>query len=164
MKSNAMDFDKKSEDYRRNLEFGHLFSDVDTRARQADHREMNDMTRDELHAHLENQNLKVDARLRDFTQSMADSMMGINHRLDLIEKDISSVKGIKGVVITTAIASTLAIAGVLIGVLGYGASTYDTGRETTLLIQEARQQSIENRQLLEQIRSQQTAPPAASQQ
>lgn len=140
------------------------FADLEIEPHSAHTEAMSEMTRDELHAHLENQDLKVDARLRDFTQSVADSMKGINHRLDLIEKDISSVKGIKGVVITTAIASTLAIAGVLIGVLGYGASTYDTGRETTLLIQEARQQSIENRQLLEQIRSQQTAPPAASQQ
>ncbi|GEM_PF-3206817 len=136
----------------------HLDIGVDTRHTHT----MRDMTRDELNAHLENQNLKVDARLKDFTQAVADSMSGINHRLDLIEQDISSVKGIKGVVITTAVASTLAIGGILVGVLGYGVSAFDSGRDTSAAIQEMKQQSIETRQLLEQIKAQQAAQPAAT--
>lgn len=128
---------------------------------QANNANMSDMNRDELKAHLENQDLKVDARLKEFTEVMRESMRGLDHRLDLIERDVASVKGIKGVVITTAIVSALAIAGVFAGMLSYGVASFDSGRDTSAAIQEMKQQSAETRELLDRIKAQIPAPTKA---
>lgn len=123
-----------------------------------------DMTREELKAHLENQDLKVDARLKEFQQAISESTNKIVHQLDFIKKDIESVKGIKGVVITTAIASVLAIVATIIGLLAYGTSEFDSGRETSQLIQEVRQEVHQQSSEIDKIKAQQQAPKAAESQ
>lgn len=118
---------------------------------------MNDITREELNARLENQQLKADARLKDFEGRIADGFTQINHSLQLLDKDLSGVKGLRGTIITNSILSVIAIVGIVIAVMAYGVANFDSGRDTASAIQEVRQQSAETKALLEQIKAQQEA-------
>lgn len=114
-----------------------------------------DMDREELKAHLENQDLRVDARLKDFEQKVSDGILQMNHNLQLLDKDLSGFRNLKGTIILNSVVSVIAIVGIVIGVMSYGISSFDSGRDTAVILQEVRQQAFENKQLLEQIRSQQ---------
>ncbi|WP_134567582.1 hypothetical protein [Pseudomonas aeruginosa] len=116
---------------------------------------MSDLNRDELKAHLENQELKVDARLKEFEGRVADGLGEMNHTLQLLDRDLAGVRGIKGTIIINSIVSVIAIVGIVIGVMAYGVASFDSGRDTSQLLQEVRQQSFENKQLLEQIKASQ---------
>ncbi|MHC8293591.1 hypothetical protein [Pseudomonas sp. LB3P58] len=114
-----------------------------------------DMDREELKAHLENQDLKVDARLGQFEQRVTDGLSMMNQSLQLLDKDLAGVRGLKGTIILNSVVSVIAIVGIVIGVMAYGIANFDSGRDTSVLIQELRQQSFENKQMLEQIKANQ---------
>lgn len=128
-----------------------------------DHTElMTDMNREELKAHLENQDLKVDARLKSFEQTVKDAMSEI--RLDSVESkgelkalhaDLSSLKNVKSAVWGAAGATILGVGGIMAAMLSFGVASFDTGRETSQLVEAAKQQSQQTKALLEQIQAQQ---------
>jgi len=123
---------------------------------------MTDMNREELKAHLENQDLKVDARLKSFEQTVKDAMSEI--RLDSVESkgelkalhaDLSSLKNVKSAVWGAAGATILGVGGIMAAMLSFGVASFDTGRETSQLVEAAKQQSQQTKALLEQIQAQQ---------
>jgi hypothetical protein len=118
--------------------------------------DMTEITRDELKAHLENQDLKVDARLGKFEQRVSDGLTEMNHSLQLLDKDLAGLRGLKGTIILNSVLSVIAVVGIVIAVMAYGTSSFDSGRDTAQLLQELRQQSFENKQMLEQIKANQT--------
>lgn len=140
---------------------------------------MTDISREELDAKLEATNARVDARLASFESSIRETLSGVREdsaavrvelgemrgELKAINVELSYLKNLKSSIWSAAgvtIASVIAGVGVVIGTLAYGVSTFDSGRETSALIQEAKQQTNETRQLLEQIRAERMAPPASS--
>lgn len=123
---------------------------------EGDTHPMNDITREELNARLENQQLKVDARLKEFEGKVTDGLMQMNHSLQLLDKDLAGVRGLKGTIILNSILSVIAIVGIVIAVMAYGVANFDSGRDTSAAIQEMKQQSAETRQLLEQMKAQQS--------
>ncbi|MNM69027.1 hypothetical protein D3C81_806110 [compost metagenome] len=122
---------------------------------------MNDITREELNALLENHQLKADARLKEFEGRVADGLLKMDHSLQLLDKDLSGVRGLKGTIILNSVLSVIAIVGITIAVMAYGVANFDSGRDTSAALQEMKQQSFETRQLLEQVKAQQKAPQAA---
>lgn len=118
---------------------------------------MTEITRDELKAHLENQDLKVDARLGKFEQRVSDGLSEMNHSLQLLDKDLAGLRGLKGTIILNSVLSVIAVVGIVIAVMAYGTSSFDSGRDTAQLLQELRQQSFENKQMLEQIKANQSS-------
>jgi len=128
----------------------------DNPAVESDTHLMNDITREELNARLENQQLKVDARLKEFEGKVTDGLMQMNHSLQLLDKDLAGVRGLKGTIILNSILSVIAIVGIVIAVMAYGVANFDSGRDTSAAIQEMKQQSAETRQLLEQMKAQQS--------
>ncbi|CAN7251488.1 hypothetical protein LJR159_000930 [Pseudomonas brassicacearum] len=131
-------------------------SEGDNPADAAHTEDMTDITRDELKAHLENQDLKVDARLGKFEQRVSDGLTEMNHSLQLLDKDLAGLRGLKGTIILNSVLSVIAVVGIVIAVMSYGTSSFDSGRDTSQLLQELRQQSFENKQMLEQIKANQT--------
>lgn len=138
-----------------------------------------DMDREELKAHLEAQDARVDVRLKSFEQTVKDAMGEI--RLNSVESrgelkamhvELSHLKNIKGTVLAAAGATIIGVGSILAAMLSFGVASFDTGRETSQLVEEAKRQSVETRQLLEQIQTQQramttspapsSAPPASS--
>lgn len=149
-----------------------------------------DMDREELRAHLENQDLKVDARLKSFEQTVKDAMAEI--RLDsanvrgeikAMHVELGHLKNIKGSIWGAAGATIIGVGGILTAMLSYGVANYDTARENTDLVaqakaqvvasqnkvdktleamnkqlEEAKKQSAESQKLLEEIRAHQAAP------
>lgn len=114
---------------------------------------MNDITREELTARLDNQQLKVDARLKEFEGKVTDGLTQMNHSLQLLDKDLAGVRGLKGTIVINSILSVIAIVGIVIGVMSYGVANFDSGRDTSAAIQDMKQQSMEAKALLEQIKS-----------
>lgn len=130
---------------------------VDLGVENVDTDPMTDITREELNAKLEAQQLKVDARLKEFEGKVTDGITQMNHSLQLLEKDLAGVRGLKGTIILNSVLSVIAIVGIVIGVMAYGVANFDSGRETSVLVQEAKQQTTDTRELLEQIRKEREA-------
>jgi len=122
---------------------------------------MNDITREELNALLENHQLKADARLKEFEGRVADGLLKMDHSLQLLDRDLSGVRGLKGTIILNSVLSVIAIVGITIAVMAYGVANFDSGRDTSAALQEMKQQSFETRQLLQQVKEQQKISPAA---
>lgn len=123
--------------------------------------QMNDLNRDELKAHLENQNLKVDARLQSFEQIVKDGVGGVRYEmaemrgeLKVMHSELGSLKNIKGSIWGAAGATILGVGGIMAAMLSYGVANFDSGRETSQLIEVAKQQTLENKKLLDQIQAQ----------
>lgn len=130
--------------------------ETDVKPKKTEHTlTMSELNRDELKAHLETQELKVDARLGHFEQRVADGIKDMNNALALLDRDLSGVRGLKGTIILNSVLSVIAIVGIVIGVMAYGTTSFDSGRDTAQLVQELRQQSFENKQMLEQIKQNQ---------
>lgn len=129
--------------------------DTDKKAPGSNTTPMNDITREELDAKLQVHDLKVEARLKDFENKVADGITQVNHSLQLLDKDLSAFRGIKATIILNSVISVIAIVGIVIGVMAYGVSSFDSGRDTAAIVQELKQQNSETRQLLEQIKAQQ---------
>lgn len=131
-------------------------SDMDDSAgKRVNTENMNDITREELNARLDNQQLKVDARLKEFEGKVTDGLTQMNHSLQLLDKDLAGVRGLKGTIILNSILSVIAVVGIVIAVMAYGVVNFDSGRDTSAAIQDMKQQSIETRALLEQIKASQ---------
>lgn len=121
---------------------------------------MNDITREELNAILENRQLKADARLKEFEGRVTDGLVRMDHSLQLLDKDLAGIRGLKGTIILNSVLSVIAIVGITIAVMAYGVANFDSGRDTSAALQEMKQQSFETRQLLEQVKAHQKAPQA----
>jgi len=79
-------------------------------------KEETDMDREELKAHLENQDLKVDARLKSFEQTVKDAMgeirleiSNIGGDLKAVERDLSHLKDMRSTVRNTGLGVILAV-------------------------------------------------------
>lgn len=118
--------------------------------RTAPHTEaMNDITREELDAKLAANEARMDARLERFDKDMRQVVS--DFRLE-----VQPLKSLKANIWSSTafiIASVIAVAS-----LSFGA--FDSGRETSKLVEEAKQQAAENRKLLEQIDSKLRSIPA----
>ena len=138
---------------------------------------MSEMSRDEIQARLDASEAKVDARLASFDATMRQGlsdirleMAGMRGDIQVVQTELAPLKGLRSTIVTTALASVIAIAGLVSGIMAYGISSFDSGRETSAMIAEAKQQAEANRQLLREIQAQQrispqspTASPPASQ-
>jgi prefoldin subunit 5 len=131
-----------------------------------------DMDREELKAHLEAQDARIDVRLQSFEQTVKDAMAQI--RLDSAEAkgemkamhvELGHMKNIKGAVWGAAGATIIGVGSILAAMLSFGVASFDTGRETSQLVESAKQQTQATQKLLEQIQQQQkmlTAPPVST--
>jgi hypothetical protein len=131
-----------------------------------------DMDREELKAHLEAQDARIDVRLKSFEQTVKDAMAQI--RLDSAEAkgemkamhvELGHMKNIKGAVWGAAGATIIGVGSILAAMLSFGVSSFDTGRETSQLVESAKQQTQATQKLLEQIQQQQNmlvAPPVST--
>lgn len=149
-----------------------------------------DMDREELKAHLEAQDLRVDARLKSFEQTVKDAMGEIRlnsaesmGELKAMHVELGHLKNIKGSIWGAAGATIIGVGGILAAILSYGNSNYDTARENSTVIaeakaqivtsgqkveesiramsaqlEEAKRQSAETQRLLEQVKNQQRSP------
>lgn len=141
-----MDFTNRSADIGRNLDFAHLMTGIDSPAKPTDDRHMNEITRDELDAKLSAVEARMDRRIADFQSDMRQAVS--DFRLE-----IQPLKGVKANIWS----ATAVMIGTIIAVVGLSFTAFDSGRETSVLVQEAKQQSLETRQLLEKIQAQQRA-------
>ncbi|UOB21802.1 hypothetical protein MRY17_13675 [Pseudomonas orientalis] len=78
--------------------------------------DMTEFSRDELKAHLESQDLKVDARLKSFEQTVKDAMgeirleiSNIGGDLKAVERDLSHLKDMRSTVKNTGLGVILAV-------------------------------------------------------
>lgn len=136
---------------------------ADTPSRKGDTSSMNEITREELDAKLQATEARMDARLERFDKDMRQAVSDFRLEIQPLKNLKANIWGATAVTI-----------GVMVAVLSYGVASFDSGRDTSAVIQEMKQQSFETRQLLEQIKAQQavkpiektpaSAPPAALQQ
>lgn len=144
----------------------------DLHPKQSDTGRMSEMSRDEIQARLDASEANVDARLASFDATMRQGlsdirleMAGMRGDIQVVQTELAPLKGLRSTIVTTALASVIAIAGLVSGIMAYGISSFDSGRETSAMIAEAKQQAEANRQLLREIQAQQRispAPPTAS--
>lgn len=75
--------------------------------------------------------------------------------LKVMHAELSGLKNVKGSIWGAAGATIIGVVGVVAAMLSYGVANYDTGRETSQLVEAAKQQTEETRQLLKEIQAQQ---------
>ena len=136
---------------------------------------MNDITREELDAKLDATNSKVEARLSSFESMIRETLAAVRQdsaemrgELKVMHSELGGLKNIKGSIWGAAGATIIGVGGILAAMLSYGVANYDTGRETSQLVEAAKLQTQDTRKLLEQIQAQQkslatpetAAPPA----
>lgn len=130
----------------------------DNKSSSDDTAKMNDINREELDAKLSAVEARMDRRIADFQGDMRQAVS--DFRLE-----IQPIKGMKANIWS----ATAVMIGTIVAVVGLSFTAFDSGRETSALVQEAKQQAVETRQLLEQIQAQQknlvvpapAAPPSA---
>lgn len=121
----------------------------DNKPGQSHTKRMNDITREELDAKLQATEARMDARLERFDKDMRQAVSDFRLEVQPLKSLKANIWGATAVTI-----------GVMVAVLSYGVASFDSGRDTSVVIQEMRQQSFETRQLLEQIKSQQAGKSA----
>ncbi|SEE13019.1 hypothetical protein [Pseudomonas coleopterorum] len=121
------------------------FTRDDSTRKKTDTRDMNDISRDELDAKLSAVEARMDRRVADFQSDMRQVVS--DFRLE-----IQPIKNVKA----NIWAATAVMVGTIIAVVGLSFAAFDSGRETAALVQEAKQQTTETRQLLQQIQAQQS--------
>lgn len=114
---------------------------------------MTDINREELDAKLSAVEARMDRRIGDFQSDMRQAVS--DFRLE-----IQPIKGMKANIWS----ATAVMIATIVAVVSLSFTAFDSGRETSALVQEAKQQSVETRKLLEQIQAQQKnisipAPP-----
>lgn len=112
---------------------------------------MNDITREELDAKLQATEARMDARLERFDKDMRQAVSDFRLEIQPLKNLKANIWGATAVTI-----------GVMVAVLSYGVASFDSGRDTSAVIQEMKQQSFETRQILEQIKAQHAASQADS--
>jgi hypothetical protein len=115
-----------------------------------------DMDREELKAHLEAQDSRVDLRLMSFEQTIKDAMGEIRlnsaesmGELKAMHVELGHLKNIKGSIWGAAGATIVGVGGILAAILSYGNSSYDTARDNTTVIAEAKAQIVNSGQKVE---------------
>ncbi|MFI8394041.1 hypothetical protein ACIGEI_12490 [Pseudomonas sp. NPDC078863] len=152
---------------------------------EADTEPMTDLNRDELKAHLENQNLKVDLRLQSFEQTVKDAMgeirlemSGMRGDLKAVETDLGHLKDLKSsmrnttlAIVGAIVASTLTI---FFGIQSSNSSLvsstiagFGVGKDIATAQATMAQQTRDTQALLQQIQEQQRlqqlkTPPATN--
>lgn len=131
-------------------------AESDNSRKQGDTASMNDINREELDAKLSAVEARMDRRIADFQGDIRQAVS--DFRLE-----IQPIKGMKANIWS----ATAVMVGTIVAVVGLSFTAFDSGREASELVQEAKQQSVETRKLLEQIQAQQKslsvpvqAPPA----
>ncbi|MFV1944219.1 hypothetical protein VPH49_25880 [Pseudomonas luteola] len=135
---------------------------------------MNDITREELDAKLATVEARVDARLASFESTIRETMGAIRQdsaeirgEIKALHSELGNLKNIKQSIWGAAGSTFIAVVGVVGAMLAYGVSSYDSGRDTSELIAEAKQQTKEAQALLKEIQAHQkhsnSPPPTDSQ-
>lgn len=119
-------------------------AESDNSRKQGDTASMNDINREELDAKLSAVEARMDRRIADFQGDIRQAVS--DFRLE-----IQPIKGMKANIWS----ATAVMVGTIVAVVGLSFTAFDSGRETSELVQEAKQQSVETRKLLEQIQAQQ---------
>ena len=126
----------------------------DIAPKPSDTEAMSDINREELDAKLSAVEARMDRRIADFQSDMRQAVS--DFRLE-----IQPIKGMKANIWS----ATAVMVGTIVAVVGLSFTAFDSGRETSELVQEAKQQATETRKLLEQIQAQQKSmvtPPASA--
>ena len=126
----------------------------DIAPKPSDTEAMSDINREELDAKLSAVEARMDRRIADFQSDMRQAVS--DFRLE-----IQPIKGMKANIWS----ATAVMVGTIVAVVGLSFTAFDSGRETSELVQEAKQQATETRKLLEQIQAQQkgmVTPPASA--
>lgn len=151
-------------------------TESDNSRKRGDTAPMNDITREELDAKIEATNARVEARLAGFEATVRETLAAVRQdsaesrgELKAIHVELSYLKNLKANIWGAAVV-TITLVG---AILAYGVSSFDSGRDTAQVVQEAKQQTADTQKLLEQIQAQQkilstppapvSAPPAAKQ-
>ncbi|AQT94255.1 hypothetical protein [Pseudomonas azotoformans] len=116
----------------------------DNAKKQDDTATMSEINREELDAKLSAVEARMDRRIADFQGDMRQAVS--DFRLE-----IQPIKGMKANIWS----ATAVMIATIVAVVSLSFTAFDSGRETSVLVQEAKQQSIETRKLLEQIQAQQ---------
>lgn len=132
-----------------------------------------DMDREELKAHLEAQDLRVDSRLKNFEQTVKDAMgeirltmSDLGGELKAVERDLSHLKDIKASVRNSSIAIVTAIVGsalaIYFGVQSSNSalvsstiSGFGVGRDMATAQSQIAQQTKDTQEILRQVQEQQ---------
>lgn len=136
--------------------------DSDNAKGQDDTGGMNDITREELDAKLDATNARLEARLSAFEGVIRDTLASVRQdsaeargELRVIHSELGGLKNIKGMIWGAAGATIIGVGGILAAMLSFGVANYDSGRETSQLVEAAKQQTLETKKLLEQMQTQQ---------
>lgn len=132
-----------------------------------------DMDREELKAHLEAQDLRVDARLKSFEQTVKDAMgeirLEMSHLggdLKAVERDLSHLKDVKASVRNSSIAIVTAIIGSAIAIyfgvqssnsalVSSTISGFGVGKDMATAQSQIAQQTKDTQEILRQVQEQQ---------
>lgn len=142
----------------------------DNAALQDDTVAMNDITREELDAKLDATNARLEARLSSFEGAIRETLSAVRQdsaemrgELKVMHGELSGLKNIKGSIWGAAGATVIGVGGIIAAMLGFGVASFDSGRETSQLVEAAKQQTTDTRKLLEQIQAQQKSLVAPTQ-
>jgi len=100
--------------------------------------DMTNPSREELDAKFERTEARVDARLADFQRVNSEALGEIRTELKAIHADLGNLKSLKWQ-IWTSMAAAVAL---VFAIVTYGASTFESGRNTAVVVRDA-QQKIE---------------------
>lgn len=117
---------------------------TDKAVRKEDTDRMSNITREELDAKLAMTEARMDARLERFDKDMRQVVSDFRLEVQPLKSMKADLRSATGIIVGTVIATAVAVAS-----LSFGA--FDSGRETSQLVEQAKQQSAENRKLLDQI-------------
>ncbi|MFY3138028.1 hypothetical protein ACOTFF_15685 [Achromobacter xylosoxidans] len=92
-------------------------------------------TREELDAKFERTEARVDARLAEFQRTTSEALGEIKGELKAIHADLGNLKSLKWQ-IWTSMAAAVAL---VFAIVTYGASTFESGRNTAVVIHDAQQ-------------------------
>lgn len=143
----------------------------DTSVRNNDTAAMNDISREELDAKLDATQAKIDARLAGFESTVRETLSAVRQdsaevrgELKLIHSQLTDLQHVKRSIWGAAAATVLGVSGIVATIIGLGVASFDSGRETSQLVESAKQQSELTQRLLEQMQSRHmndTATPTA---
>jgi hypothetical protein len=111
------------------------FDQFASQSPKADNETMSTPTREELDAKFERTEARVDARLAEFQRTTSEALGEIKGELKAIHADLGNLKSLKWQ-IWTSMAAAVAL---VFGIVTYGASTFESGRNTAVVVHDAQQ-------------------------
>lgn len=96
---------------------------------------MTSPSREELDAKFERTEARVDARLAEFQRTTTEAMSEIKGELKAIHTDLGNLRSLKWQ-IWSSMAAAVAL---VFAIVTYGASTFESGRNTAVVVQDAQQ-------------------------